>query len=183
MNQADRYLDDQAEQERQQRAAAEQFQQPMGAYQQPVYQQPVYQQPAYVLQRMASMGEAWSNFWSRWTFAGRASRSEFWLMWVWGLLIGIAFWTITGILTVSDLALSDLALVIIPLSGIFCLAVIIPSLCLQVRRLHDLGYSGWLWWLNFVPVGGLVLFIFFLLPSEPRPNRYGPVPFQYSVRN
>ena len=41
MNQADRYLDDQAEQERQQRAAAEQFQQPMGAYQQPVYQQPV----------------------------------------------------------------------------------------------------------------------------------------------
>lgn len=169
MNQADRYLDDQAEQERQQRAAAEQFQQPMGAY-----QQPVYQQPAYVLQRMASMGEAWSNFWSRWTFAGRASRSEFWLMCVWGLLIGgIAFWTITGILTVSGLAL-----IIIPLSGIFCLAVIIPSLCLQVRRLHDLGYSGWLWWLNFVPVGGLVLFIFFLLPSEPRPNRYGPVPFQ-----
>lgn len=173
MNQADRYLDDQAEQERQQRAAAEQFQQQMGAYQQPVYQQPVYQQPAYVLQRMASMGEAWSNFWSRWTFAGRASRSEFWLMWGWGLLIGIAFWIVAIILAVLDLAL-----VIIPLSGIFCLAVIIPSLCLQVRRLHDLGYSGWLWWLNFVPVGGLVLFIFFLLPSEPRPNRYGPVPFQ-----
>lgn len=183
MNQADRYLDDQAEQERQQRAAAEQFQQPMGAYQQPVYQQPVYlqpvylqpvyQQPAYVLQRMASMGEAWSNFWSRWTFAGRASRSEFWLMWVWGLLIGIAFWIVAIILAVLDLALVSLLFY-----GIFCLAVIIPSLCLQVRRLHDLGYSGWLWWLNFVPVGGIVLFIFFLLPSEPRPNRYGPVPFQ-----
>ena len=94
-------------------------------------------------------------------------------MCVWGLLIGIAFWIVVIILAVLGLALVSLLFY-----GIASLAFFIPSLCLQVRRLHDLGYSGWLWWLNFVPVGGLVLFIFFLLPSEPRPNRYGPVPFQ-----
>ena len=47
-----------------------------------------------------------------------------------------------------------------------------------VRRLHDIGYSGWWWWIGLLPlVGGLILLIFYILPSEPRENRYGQVPF------
>lgn len=56
------------------------------------------------------------------------------------------------------------------------LALIVPNISVTVRRLHDAGYSGWFYLLNFVPyVGGIILFIFTLLPSAP-PNQWGTGP-------
>ena len=124
-------------------------------------------------QRMATMGEAWHNFWTRWTFAGRASRSEFWFMLLWFILIGFA--VMVGSMM---LAVTGLSLVVMLLCWLFSLATIIPSICVSVRRLHDIGYSGWWWWIGLLPlVGGLILLILYILPSEPRENRYGQVPF------
>ena len=68
MHQADRYLEALAEQERQQREAEAQARPQMIGV----------QQSAYGWQRMATFGEAWNNLWTRWDFAGRASRSEYW---------------------------------------------------------------------------------------------------------
>ena len=73
-------------------------------------------------QRMATMGEAWHNFWTRWTFAGRASRSEFWFMLLWFILIGFA--VMVGSMM---LAVTGLSLVVMLLCWLFSLATIIPS--------------------------------------------------------
>jgi len=61
------------------------------------------------------------------------------------------------------------------LSGIYFLAVIIPSIAVTVRRLHDMGRSGWwllLWLIPFV--GVIVIFIFTLLDSQATENEWGP---------
>ena len=53
----------------------------------------------------------------------------------------------------------------------------IVGLSMNCRRLHDLGYSGWLQLISFVPyIGGIVLLILCCLDSKPGPNQYGPNP-------
>ena len=90
-------------------------------------------------------------------FNGRASRSEYW----WFVLL-------------------TFALGFIPVIGwLIRLALLLPSLAVQVRRLHDLGRSAW-WLLLLVPpifiIGGPVLLIMSAFPGTPGPNRYGPDP-------
>lgn len=116
-------------------------------------------------------------------FEGRASRSEYWwfalsevlwLLLVWVLVcfvlacvmhdspVGPGIATALGIL-----------LLLLLLAG---LALIVPTIAVTVRRLHDAGYSGWFYLLNFVPyVGGIILFVFMVLPSAP-PNQWGAGP-------
>jgi uncharacterized membrane protein YhaH (DUF805 family) len=56
----------------------------------------------------------------------------------------------------------------------FTVAILPPSICVSVRRLHDIGRSGWWYLINAVPyIGGIVFFIFTLLPSQPEENEYG----------
>ena len=63
------------------------------------------------------------------------------------------------------------------LSGVYALAMIIPSIAVGIRRLHDTDRSGWWCLIGFVPfIGALVLLIFFLLDSTPGTNRFGPNP-------
>ncbi len=59
---------------------------------------------------------------------------------------------------------------------IFALALIIPSLAVTVRRLHDTNRSGWWYLITFVPLGGIVLLVFMCLDSEPGSNKWGPNP-------
>ena len=50
----------------------------------------------------------------------------------------------------------------------------IPLLSQTIRRLHDIGYSGWFVLLGLIPyIGGFILFIMCVLPSQPHPNKYG----------
>lgn len=60
------------------------------------------------------------------------------------------------------------------LGGLYTLAVLLPSIAVTVRRLHDTGRSGW-WFLIFlVPViGAIVLLVFMVLDSKPGQNQYG----------
>lgn len=62
------------------------------------------------------------------------------------------------------------------LLGILVLGIIIPSLAVIVRRLHDTGKSGWWYLISFIPFGSIVLLIFFCLDSEPGTNKWGPNP-------
>ena len=63
------------------------------------------------------------------------------------------------------------------LQGLYDLAVLIPSIAVTVRRLHDTGRTGWWILIGLIPViGGIVLLIFMLLDSEPGENQYGPNP-------
>jgi uncharacterized membrane protein YhaH (DUF805 family) len=59
---------------------------------------------------------------------------------------------------------------------IYALAVLIPTIAISIRRLHDIGKSGWFYLLVFVPIISLVLIYFFVLDSQPGENQYGPNP-------
>ena len=111
-------------------------------------------------------------------FDGRASRSEFWYFALFYFIVNI-------ILVLID------SLVINPILGatpsqmgqggilqvIFALALLVPSIALAVRRLHDIGKSGWWYLIVFIPiVGVLVLLYFFVLDSQPGTNQYGHNP-------
>lgn len=107
-------------------------------------------------------------------FEGRATRSEYWYFALFNMLI-LAGLFILGIALAS--ASSDAATFAGVLLFIWFLAVIIPSIALTVRRLHDAGYSGWLYLLGLVPyLGGVVLFIFSLLASQQTDNQWGRAP-------
>ena len=99
-------------------------------------------------------------------FSGRARRSEYWY---WSLA------TLLGYLVA--VVLSALAKPFGVLAALFYLAILVPSLAVAVRRLHDTGKSGWFFLLALIPlVGGIVLFVFFVTDSAPGENRYGPNP-------
>jgi uncharacterized membrane protein YhaH (DUF805 family) len=108
------------------------------------------------------------------TFSGRARRSEYWVFIFFYLFVYVAF-LIAGALTKSSSATLGAAL---SLTGaVFSLAMIIPSIAVSVRRLHDTDRSGWWFLLALVPlIGSLVLMVFFLLDSQPGDNRFGPNP-------
>ena len=100
-------------------------------------------------------------------FNGRARRSEYWwfVLFVNVLVSALMF---LGLL-VSELLFFVLA--------IFALAVILPSLAVTVRRLHDTNRSGWWILVNLIPyVGGLVLLVLCAFAGTSGPNRYGPDP-------
>ena len=97
-------------------------------------------------------------------FSGRASRSEFW----WFVLFNI----------IASIVGSILGAMIHPaISFLVSLGLLLPALGVSVRRLHDVGRSGWWLLLSFVPlVGFLVLLYWDVQPGEPGANAWGEPP-------
>ena len=134
----------------------------------------------------ASFGQAISRFWRKYaTFSGRASRSEFWWSYLFLIIIstvlyvlvvaglvsgGISTDPVTGITTSSPNALGIIAAII---SIVWGLAVIIPTLAISWRRLHDTNRSGGFWFLGLIPfVGGIIVLVFYILESDPAGARF-----------
>lgn len=106
------------------------------------------------------------------TFSGRAQRAEYWYFFLFYILTFIGLSFIDGITgTFSEEAGIGL------LSGLYSLAILIPSLAVGVRRLHDTGRSGWWLLVGIIPlIGAIVLLMFFLQDSVPGDNLYGSNP-------
>lgn len=105
-------------------------------------------------------------------FSGRARRKEYWFFVLFNI-IASAVLTIVDRITGTYSADASVGL----LSGIYALAVLIPSIAVSVRRLHDTGRTGWWLLIALVPViGAIVLLIFMVLDSQPGTNEYGPSP-------
>ena len=102
------------------------------------------------------------------TFAGRASRSEYWYWVLFTIIGGIA----TLILDYAVFSDSDFS----PLNSIFNLVCFLPSLAVGVRRLHDIGRTGWWLLIAFTIIGIIVLIVWACQKSDPGPNAYGPEP-------
>lgn len=107
-------------------------------------------------------------------FSGRARRREYWLFALATVIIS-ALLKVLGLLVATTG--SAVLIGIVSFVGIvYSIGILIPSLSVTVRRLHDIGRSG-LWLLICLTiVGGLVIFIFSLLPGTVGDNQYGPDP-------
>ncbi|MFT6464809.1 DUF805 domain-containing protein [Halopseudomonas sp.] len=105
-------------------------------------------------------------------FSGRARRKEYWFFTLFNLLAMLVLSFIDGMIGMYSIEAG-----VGVLSGIYALGILIPSLAVTVRRLHDTGRTGWWILLAFIPlIGALVLLIFTVLDSTPGSNKYGPDP-------
>ena len=98
-------------------------------------------------------------------FTGRARRKEYWI------------YTLINLLILAALAFTEARLGIFGPSLIYNLAVLVPSLAVSVRRLHDTDRSGWWMLLVLVPIlGAIALIVFMVLDGSEGENRFGPNP-------
>lgn len=100
-------------------------------------------------------------------FSGRARRREYWTFVLVNCLIAMLL-LILGLAFGEDSPASNIMVTI------FYLIMLVPNLSVSVRRLHDIGKSGWYMFLSLIPlIGGLILLIWSLMDSEPGENQYG----------
>lgn len=130
----------------------------------------------------ATFGQAIRRFFAKYAdFTGRASRSEFWWWWLFSVLLGIVFEIL--LLTVGYIGgptTSSGAHVVGPIGWILLIAyfiwvvaIVVPSLALVWRRLHDANLAGPFFFLGFIPlVGWIILLVFYLMPSKPEGARF-----------
>ena len=108
------------------------------------------------------------------TFDGRARRQEYWMFTLVNFVIVVALAIISVVLGKASpkaFIVMDIVLVI------YLLLILLSSLGVTVRRLHDTNRSGWWFWISLVPfVGGIILFVFTVLDSAPGSNLYDPSP-------
>ena len=104
--------------------------------------------------------------------SGRATRSEYWWFQLFHLLVLVGL-TLIGVIVQQDFLLF--------LIGLYYLCMLCPLFCVQIRRLHDRGSSGWCALLSLIPyVGGFIVFIMTLSESDDD-NEWGPNPHKLSA--
>ena len=106
------------------------------------------------------------------TISGRARRAEYWYFYLAIIIAAIIAATLDVVVGVITFGLG---------AGIFSiivtLGIIIPSICVTIRRLHDQDRSGWWILIALVPaIGGIVLLVFMILRGTEGDNRFGPDP-------
>jgi uncharacterized membrane protein YhaH (DUF805 family) len=105
-------------------------------------------------------------------FSGRARRKEFWMFTLFTVIISI-------VLNVVDRAMgtADNSTGTGVLGGIYTLLVLLPSLAVTVRRLHDTDRSGWWILIGLIPlIGAIVLLVFEVQEGTAGDNSHGPDP-------
>lgn len=97
-------------------------------------------------------------------FSGRARRKEYWMFILCNLIISIALGIVDEVLGTAILSL------------VYALAMIVPSISVAARRLHDTGRSGWWQLISLVPLIGIIVLIVFLAQAGGEENDYGVNP-------
>ena len=101
------------------------------------------------------------------TFTGRSRRKEFWFFWLINMVISWLISLITGSLGIVGLIFS----------GLFSLAILLPSLAVAIRRMHDIGKSGWWICINLIPLVGTIWYIVLAAKdSDAGSNQWGDYP-------
>lgn len=105
-------------------------------------------------------------------FSGRARRKEYWMFTLFNIIISFVLGFVDGMIGSVNPTVGIGAL-----GGIYSLAVLIPSLAVSVRRLHDVGKSGWMLLIALIPIiGAIWLLVLMVSDSKPEENQYGPNP-------
>ena len=106
-------------------------------------------------------------------FSGRSRRKEYWSFVLGVVIVAVLLGIVEGIIGLSG----SVAGLYGPLTLLLVLAIIVPSIAVQVRRFHDQDKSGWFVLLGLIPfVGGIVVLVFMFLDGTKGPNRFGPDP-------
>lgn len=101
-------------------------------------------------------------------FSGRARRSEFWWFFLFYVIVDIVVQIIDVAAKTSIIGL------------LLALVFLLPSLGVDVRRLHDIGKSGWWILIGLIPiVGAIILIVWACQDSQPGANQYGESPKAY----
>ncbi|MFE3181894.1 DUF805 domain-containing protein [Streptomyces violascens] len=99
-------------------------------------------------------------------FNGRARRQEYWMFTLFSIIVSV-------VLTLIDLALGTSPVI----GTLYSLAVLLPTLAVGARRLHDTDRTGWWQLLALIPlIGAIVLIVMLSTDSKPHTNAYGPNP-------
>jgi len=107
--------------------------------------------------------KVWKNYA---VFQGRARRKEYWMFFLFNLIISIVLSIVESLIGLNSV-----------LTGLYSLAVLLPSLGVGVRRLHDSGRSGWWLLISLIPViGTIILIVFLCQDSEANDNQHGANP-------
>jgi len=105
-------------------------------------------------------------------FGGRARRKEYWMFSLFNLIFLIVAIIIDNVLgtTIGEAGFGLFYF-------LYIIAVSIPSIAVTVRRLHDVGKSGWMLLVALIPIiGAIWLFVLYVTDSNPGENQYGPNP-------
>lgn len=108
-------------------------------------------------------------------FTGRARRSEYWYYVLGQFCLIIPFYAIAIAGAINENVL--LSIIGFAVYGILILATLIPSLAVAVRRLHDVGHSGWFYFIGLIPfIGAIVLLVWFFTEGNRFANKWGEDP-------
>lgn len=100
-------------------------------------------------------------------FEGRSSRAEYWYFVLFNFIISLAIAIITVSIGDNQQGLMSL----------YSLALFLPGLGVSIRRLHDVGKSGWMILISLIPIVGFIwLLVLLVTDSNPGENKYGPNP-------
>lgn len=105
-------------------------------------------------------------------FSGRARRKEYWMFALFNFIFLIVAMILDNVLgtTIEEVGYGLIYF-------LYVLAVLIPSIAVTVRRLHDIGKSGWMFLILLIPIiGAIWLLVLMVMDSDPRENQYGPNP-------
>ena len=106
------------------------------------------------------------------TFSGRARRKEYWMFFLFNVLISLGLGVLDVVAGTYSVEYETGFF-----SALYSLLVLIPSIAVSVRRVHDTNRSGWWVVISLIPIIGiLVLFVFTCLDSQPGTNRFGANP-------
>lgn len=104
-------------------------------------------------------------------FSGRARRKEYWSFQLISTIVSVIFTVLDSVIFGNNYGDTGI------LGGIYSLAVFVPSLAVLVRRLHDVGKSGWYFFLILIPIIGWIwLLVLLFTDGDQGTNEYGPNP-------
>lgn len=110
-------------------------------------------------------------------FSGRARRKEYWMFVLFNMIFAIVAMILDNVL---GIAMEEIGYG--PLYGLYVLAMLIPGLAVAVRRLHDVGKSGWMILISLIPlIGAIWLLVLMVTDSNTGENQYGQNPKEVTV--
>ena len=110
-------------------------------------------------------------------FSGRARRKEYWMFALFNMIFAIVAMILDNVL---GIAIEGIGYG--PLYGLYALAMLIPGLAVGVRRLHDVGKSGWMFLIVLIPlIGGIWLLVLFCTDSQLENYKWGQNPKEISA--